>query len=323
MEWTKAEVCTTPFGAEVATAVLLECGVVGAEILNSRERVRHLLEAADSWDYAENGLLDAPEGDEEVRVVFYVEKNAEGERLLARVKGELARAGDVCGAGAFVVREESAREDEWANEWKKFFKPIREGRIVIVPEWETLAAEAEDVVFRIDPGSAFGTGQHQSTRLCVLVLQESLCGRGAANMLDIGCGSGILSIVGLLLGAERVFACDIDPAGAIAATKKNAALNGIDPARLKVRAGDALSDESLRVEICAEKYEIVVANIVADVIIGLLPFVREVLAPGGEFVASGIIDEREGEVVAAFETSGLKICRVERLEGWCCIVGTN
>ncbi|MCL2356101.1 MAG: 50S ribosomal protein L11 methyltransferase [Defluviitaleaceae bacterium] len=317
MEWVKVEIHTTPFGAEVAMAILFECGVSGVEIINPRERVRHLHEAADSWDYAEAELLESADNDD-VCVVFYAEKNVEGDALPKKVRSELARAEEICGAGAFRVREESAHESSWADEWKKHFKPLRAGRVLIVPEWEDAQpAQPADVIFKIDPGSAFGTGQHQSTRLCVLALQEYL--RAGDAMLDIGCGSGILSVIGLLLGAKSVFACDIDPAGAIAATKKNASLNNIDASRLEVMAGDALSDDALRRLISAKKYEIVTANIVADVVIGLVPLLREVTA--GVFIASGIIDERENDVLAAFAAGGLDVLQTEQLEGWCCIVG--
>lgn len=318
------EVRTTPFGAEIATAVLIECGIVGAEIVNPHERVRHLGEAAGSWDYAEADLLEVASDD--VCVIFYAEKNAEGDALLARVRAELARAEEVGGAGGFCMSEESAHESAWANEWKKHFKPIRVGRVVIVPEWEDFAPAQGDVVFTIDPGSAFGTGQHQSTQLCVLALQDYL--KDGDSVLDVGCGSGILSIIALLLGARDVFACDIDPAAAVASTKMNAALNGVEASRLQILAGDALSDAALREKICEKKYEVVVANIVADVVISLVPFVSECLAPGGVFIASGIIDERESDVLAAFAgarggSCGLDVLHVARLEGWCCVVGRS
>ncbi|MCL1844301.1 MAG: 50S ribosomal protein L11 methyltransferase [Defluviitaleaceae bacterium] len=360
MEWLKVEIRTTSFGAEIATAVLLECGVSGAEIINPHERVRHLNEAAGSWDYAEAELLDVAEAVvDEVSVVFYVEKNVEGDALLARVQEGLKRAGESCAAAdtddatnasthpcnrvEFRINVESAHESAWADEWKKHFKPLRVGRVVIVPEWErpgsgsaqystsrkfaatrmcprcSLRARRTDIIFTIDPGSAFGTGQHQSTQLCIAALQEYV--QAGDAVLDIGCGSGILSIIALLLGARDVFACDIDPAAAIAATKANAALNEIDPSRLEIHAGDALTDATLREKVSAKKYKIIVANIVADVIIDLLPFAQECLADDGVFITSGIIDEREGEVAEAFAMNGLEILQTERLEGWSCIVG--
>jgi ribosomal protein L11 methyltransferase len=234
------------------------------------------------------------------------------------------------------MRCESADDESWLNEWKKHFKPLRVGRVVIVPEWESytprksstlsfgeaccdFGAAQDEVVFTIDPGSAFGTGQHQTTQLCVSAMQKYIS--AGDTILDIGCGSGILSIIALLLNAEKVVACDIDPAGAIAATRKNARLNPVDLTRLEVHAGDALSDENLREKICAHKYDVVVANIVADVIVELVPLAKAVLKTGGYFVSSGIIAERASEVVDGFEKSGFKIEQNLSLDGWHCIVG--
>jgi ribosomal protein L11 methyltransferase len=323
MEWVKSEVQTTAVGAEIVLGVLIENNIAGAEIIDARERVRHLTEIAHSWDYAEDGLLDA--SGEDVFVVFYTTKDERGEGLLSQVREGLAnlRANKIDGLelGALVMREESADDKTWLDEWKKHFKPFKIGDIVVVPEWEEYSSPpgAEETIFRIDPGSAFGTGQHQTTRLCILALQEFM--NTAPIVLDIGCGSGILSIIALLLGAEEVFACDIDPAGAIAATKNNAELNGINLQKLQIRSGDALSCEELREEICRKKYEIIVANIVADVVIELVPFAKERLAQNGVFIASGIIDDRAEEVLEVFAKNKLQVLKKYELEGWFCIVG--
>jgi ribosomal protein L11 methyltransferase len=318
MEWTKIEVSATPFGAEIVTGVLLDCGVVGAEIINAQERVRHLAETAHLWDYADDNLLEVLSDD--VYVVFYVTKDADGGKILEDVTRRLSRIkNEFAGLGALEIKSQATNDEAWLNEWKKHFKPLSVGKIVIVPEWETYENTDGEIIFTIDPGSAFGTGQHQTTRLCIFELQEFL--QNGDRLLDIGCGSGILSIIGLLLGADAVLACDIDPAGAIAATKKNAELNPVDLNRLQIFSGDALSCDTLRSKICANKYEVIVANIVADVIVELLPFVRGLLSPGGVFIASGIIDEREAEVLAAFRKNKFDILKNSREEGWCCIVG--
>ncbi|MCL1862852.1 MAG: 50S ribosomal protein L11 methyltransferase [Defluviitaleaceae bacterium] len=315
MEWTKARVRTTAYGAEVVTAVLMECNIVGVEIVDAHDRVKHLTETASQWDYAEDDLLRIDS--EDVFVVFYVVKGEAGEVLLGDVREALARLCDES-LGPLDVAVEHADDALWLNEWKKHFKPLRIGRVVIVPEWEEYAPLEGDVVFTLDPGSAFGTGQHQTTRLCVSALQKYL--KAGDILVDIGCGSGILAITGLLLGASSVFACDIDPSGAMAATKKNAEINSV-AGRLDVRSGDVLSDEGLRKEICRERCNIVVANIVADVIVDLLPFVNEILVCGGLFIASGIIAERAEEVLLAFGESGVDVLEKIELEGWYCIVG--
>jgi len=327
MEWTKVEVCTTQYGAEIVTAILLENKIVGAEIINPKERVRHLAESAPTWDYADEKLFD--DSSEEVCVVFYVEKNEQGERLLSDVREGLAQldvfdqsleTAEVCNAGAFEIKIESADDETWLHEWKKHFKPLRVGRVVIVPQWEEYQRAGEEIIFSIDPGSAFGTGQHQTTQLCISALQKYLHDGG--KLLDVGCGSGILSIIGLLLGANEVFACDIDPAGAIAATKKNASLNSVDISRLQIHSGDVLSDFELRTKLSRSgEYEVIVANIVADVVMELVPFIKKILAHDGVFIASGIIDEREEEVLAVFNEYKFEIVEKLQLEGWCCIVG--
>jgi len=347
MEWIRVEVKTAHYGAELAMGVLISSGVNGAEIIDATERVRHLAESVSEWDYAEDGLLSAENDD--VFVVFYVEKNEKGGELLATVREELTQLQSYEPAVAFEIATMSADDSTWLNEWKKHFKPFHIGRVLIVPEWEAAQvathpatdemasrrqpsthdtpsvmpppAGGQGVVFVIDPGSAFGTGQHETTRLCIDALQDVLCDGDV--MLDVGCGSGILSIVGLLCGAGEVFACDIDPAGAIAATKKNAQLNAIDNSRLTIRAGNALSDEHLRAEIRGRKYDVVVANIVADVVMELVPFVREILADNGTFIASGIIEERVGEVLASFAGGGMAVEKHLNLQGWHCFVARH
>lgn len=315
MEWIRVEVKTTHYGAELAMGVLISHDVNGAEIIDAAERVRYLMESASEWDYAEDRLLLAENDD--VFVVFYVEENENGRSQLAQVRDALAQV-QLNFQCAFEISTMSADDSTWLNEWKKHFKPFRIGRVLIVPEWEVAKPEADEVVFIIDPGSAFGTGQHETTRLCIDALQDVL--QAGDVMLDVGCGSGILSIVGLLLGASEVFACDIDPAGAIAATKKNAQLNSVDASCLTIRAGNALSDSELRKEISARKYNVVVANIVADVVMGLVPYVNEVLAEGGTFISSGIIDERAEEVMASFKANGMTIAKQLNLQGWYCFV---
>jgi len=320
MEWMRVQVQTTPLGAEIVADVLLGRGVAGTEVVNAGERVRHLTETAASWDYAEDGLLEVNSDD--VYVIFYVAKDENGAVLLEDVRQDIAKLQSAgMDLGELTMSTESANDETWLNEWKKHFKPLHIEKIVVVPEWETYAPVDGEIVFRIDPGSAFGTGQHQTTRLCILAMQAYL--QGGEAVLDVGCGSGILSIVALLLGAENVLACDIDPAGAIAATKANAQLNGIASNRLQIRAGDALSDEVLRDEISAVSFDLIVANIVADVVIGLVPFVKNLLTQGGVFIASGIIDERGDDVRRAFAENEMKILQTFELDGWVCFAGAK
>jgi len=320
MEWTKATVQTTTIGTELVTGVLMAAGIPSAEIIDPQDRVRHLQSVSRTWDYADAPLMMAES--EDALVVFYVTQDDAGKLLVEDVKNRLRLLGEnFTDIGSLNVSLENADEENWAHEWKKHFKPLHFGKVVIVPEWEAYAATPNEVVFTIDPGSAFGTGQHETTRLCIMALQEFL--RPGDMMLDVGCGSGILSIIGLLLGAESAFACDIDPAGAIAATNRNAMLNPVDITRLQIHAGDAINDPGLRRKICANKYDIIAANIVADVIIELLPLVKVALKPNGFFIASGIISERLDDVLIGFSTVGLEVHHINELEGWRCVVGKH
>jgi len=317
MQWLKASIETTSVGIEIVTAVLMSCGIVGVEIVDAKERAQYFADAARTWDYADESLMVADS--EWAYVVFYVTDNEAGAALLANVKKSLTQFVNTENIGTLAVRVESANDETWLHEWKKHFKPLRLGRVVVVPEWESFLPQEGDVVFTIDPGSAFGTGQHQTTQLCISALQKWV--NKNDKVLDVGCGSGILSVISLLLGAEHVCALDVDPAGAVTATKKNAKLNPVDLNRLKVMAGDVLTQCDIRAEVKKSMYDLVVANIVSDVIIPLVPLVREFARPGGVFIASGIISDRLSEVLDAFEEGGITVLEQEELEGWHSVVG--
>jgi len=318
MEWTKVTIATSSLGAEAVTGILLANNIPGMEIIDPTYGAKFLAETAYTWDYADESLLSADSDD--ALVVFYTTNDEAGEGVIRNVLNGLAvLRKEFPEAGKLDLTRESADDAAWLNEWKKHFKPFKLGQVVIVPEWEEYIPAEGEITFKIDPGSAFGTGQHQTTQLCIIALREQV--KTGNRLLDIGCGSGILSIIGLLLGAFEVLACDIDPASAIAATKKNAQLNHIDVNHLKIFSGDVLSDEALQAEIFKNKYDVVVANIVADVIIGLTPLVPKLLTANGVFIASGIIDERREEVLAAFEKAGIEMLAESQLDGWCCVIG--
>lgn len=316
MEWTKISVETTTQGVEAVTAVLITHGITGMEVIDAQERAQFFASTTRTWDYAEESLMVADT--HMAYVVFYVAKNQDGEVQTKAIENALGAIQNP-EYGSLDMRLETADDETWLHEWKKHFKPLRIGRVVVVPEWETYTKENEDdVVFIIDPGSAFGTGQHQTTQLCVGALQKWV--KPGDRVADIGCGSGILSIVSLLLGASYVHAVDVDPVGAIAATIKNAELNPVDMTCLKVDAGDVISDEELRQKI-GKGYNVVAANIVADVIMPLAPVAAWLAAPGGLFVASGIITERLKCVADAFAAAGITVLETVELEGWNSVVG--
>ena len=201
---------------------------------------------------------------------------------------------------------------DWENNWKQFYKPMEIGeRLIVVPEWESAKTHGR-IPLILNPGLTFGTGSHATTRLCLTALEKHVA--AGDRVLDLGCGSGILSIAALLLGAEHAFACDIDEK-CVDVAYENAALNGIGKDRYTVRWGDVLSDKQLQKEM-GEKYDIIAANIVSDVIIGLAPQVRPFLKAGGLFLTSGIIDTRAAEVAEKLRAAGWEIVEERNSEGW-------
>ena len=207
---------------------------------------------------------------------------------------------------------EGVQDSDWENNWKKFYKPMEIGeRLLVIPEWETADPKGR-VTLILNPGLTFGTGSHATTRLCLKALERYI--HGGETVLDLGCGSGILSIAALRLGASRAFACDIDEKCETVAYE-NAALNGVTKDVYTVRTGDVLSDEKLKAAI-GGGYDMVVANIVSDVIIGLAPHVRPYLKDGGKFLCSGIIDTRAEEVKNELIAAGWNVLESNSSEGW-------
>ena len=304
-EWLEVTVETTDEQMEALAARLTMNGAEGL-VLESEEDFKTFLEQnRQYWDYVDDALLERMRG--VARVKFYVTDDEAGRAQMDRALEGISNP----------VSTASLREEDWAYGWQKYYQPMTVGeKVYIVPEWERgkSVPEGRTAVY-LNPGLTFGTGSHASTQLCLTLLEKYL--RPGDRVLDLGCGSGILSIAALNLGASRAVGVDIDPK-AVDVAYENAGLNGIGRDRYTVRAGDVLSDKALVEELAmAGPYEVVLANIVADVIIPLSAGVEAFLAPVGVFVCSGIIDTRADEVQGALERNGLKI--TERLEkdGWC------
>ena len=205
-------------------------------------------------------------------------------------------------------------DSDWENNWREYYKPIPIGKkLVVVPEWEPIPQDGR-IPLRLDPGLIFGTGSHATTRMCLAELENYV--NPGTRVLDLGCGSGILGIGALVLGAASCLGCDIDPK-APDVVRSNAALNSIGPDRLRACAGDILSDAGLRRGF-GGGYDLVLANIVSDVILPLSAFVRDFLAPDGVFITSGIIEGRQDELRAALEQAGLHIVHHRCEEEWHC-----
>ena len=320
MDWLAVSIYTTPEGIEPLCGRLYNLGITGVEIQDKDDFEDFLENNKQYWDYVDEEPREKMNG--ETRVKIYVSDNENGHKLLSAVRDDLVSfksldAGNVF--GSLRVEIDTMHEEDWENNWKQYFKPIYVGdRLVIKPEWESIADGEGKIVFNIDPGMTFGSGQHETTRLCVETLDKTV--KKGDKVLDLGCGSGILSIISLMLGAGEARAVDIDP-NCKKIAYSNAALNGIGEDVYTVLDGNILIDEEFKSS--TEKsgpYDIVVANIVADVIIPLAGDVRRYLKEDGTFIAGGIIEMRIDEVKAAIEENGFTIEEIKKENDWYCII---
>ena len=311
MDWLELKIDTSHAGLDAVTELLEQQGVTGVMIDDEADFQRFLENNRQYWDYVDEELLAQKKGVS--RVTFYLERNENALGTVAAVRIAMAALKKEHPEYApMLLTMEDVADEDWENNWKQFYKPMEIGnRLLVVPEWEE-AHGGERVKLVLNPGLTFGTGSHATTRLCLQALDTHI--HGGESVLDLGCGSGILSIAALRLGAARAFACDIDEK-CVDVAYENAALNGIGKDRYTVRWGDVLSDEALRQEM-GGGYDVVVANIVADVIMGLSGSVRPFLKAGGLFLCSGIIDDRAEEVLAKLKGDGWDVFEQRSSEGW-------
>ena len=300
MRWIEAAIPTRPGEIDALCERLGLLGVDGVSIEDENDFRSFLEQNRRYWDYVDDALEQRFAG--QSRVKFYLPDDEAGRAQLAQVRAALDRE----------IQIQYMEDQDWENGWKQYYEPIPVGeRLLVVPEW--LDADASGrIPLRLDPGIAFGTGSHPTTKLCLQAL-ETVAAPGK-RALDLGCGSGILGIAALLLGCESVIGCDIDPKAPEAAAR-NAALNGLGPDRFSACAGDLLADEGMRRRL-GTGYDVVLANIVADVIIPLSGFVRRFLAEDGAFICSGIIDGRREEVEKALRRNGFAILHHYHEEEW-------
>lgn len=303
IKWLEVAVNTTPDRLDEVTAKLTAAGMTGLVIEDEGEFQQFLEQNRQYWDYVDQELMDRMRG--VTRVKFYVTDDGAGRVQLEQYTRGLD--------AEYTVTP--LTDNDWAYSWQKYYKPLEVGRrLYVVPEWmrDEPVPEGRSPLY-LNPGLTFGTGNHASTRLCLEWTEQSV--KPGARVLDLGCGSGILSIASLLLGADSAIGVDIDPK-AVDVAYENAGLNGIGRDKYTVLAGDVLSDASLKASLAQQKYDVVLANIVADVIIPLSAHVEELLAPGGVFLCSGIIDTRCEEVRAALERNGLTVFGRKDRDGW-------
>ena len=311
MDWLELKIDTSHAGLDAVTELLEQQGVTGVMIDDEADFQSFLENNRQYWDYVDEELLAQKKGVS--RVTFYLERNENALGTVAAVRIAMAALKKEHPEYApMLLTMEDVADEDWENNWKQFYKPMEIGnRLLVVPEWEEAHGD-ERVKLVLNPGLTFGTGSHATTRLCLQALDTHI--HGGESVLDLGCGSGILSIAALRLGAARAFACDIDEK-CVDVAYENAALNGIGKDRYTVRWGDVLSDEALRQEMSGG-YDVVVANIVADVIMGLSGGVRPFLKAGGLFLCSGIIDDRAEEVLAKLKGDGWDVFEQRSSEGW-------
>ncbi len=311
MKWLALHIDTSPAGLEPVSAMLEDLGIEGLVIEDEGDFRDFLEHNRQYWDYVDEELDQSMTG--KCRITFYVEESDQGFTTVAAVRIAMADLKKEHPEYAPLLMTMDGIEDaDWENNWKAFYKPMEIGeRLIVIPDWEEADPHGR-VALRMNPGLTFGTGSHATTRLCLQALEKLV--HPGMKVLDLGCGSGILSIAALLLGADSAFACDIDEK-AVDVAYENAALNGVGREKYTVRAGDVTSDQRLRKEM-GGSWDIVVANIVSDVIIALAPTVGELLAENGVFICSGIIDDRAEEVKGKLEEAGFAILESRSSEGW-------
>lgn len=310
MKWNKYTLKTTTAATDLVSGMLMELGIDGIEIkdnipLSEEDKKRMFIDF----------LPELPEDKGIAYINFYMEETENETEKLKEISNGLEELKDFVDVGECTIEKGETEDKDWINNWKKFFKSFMVDDIVIKPTWEEVKEEYNGkLMIEIDPGIAFGTGMHETTQLCIRQLKKYV--NDNTDILDVGCGSGILSIVSLKLGAKSAVGIDIDE-NAITATYENLEVNKIPKEKCKVYAGNILDDKELEDEAGYDCYDIVVANILADVLIPLSEIVPAHLKVGGYFITSGIIDSKEAEVVKVIEDNPhFEIVEVTRQNDW-------
>ena len=320
MKWKKFRIKTAVSAEDIIISTLYDIGLEGAQI---EDKVP--LTALEKEQMFVDILPEGPEDDGVAYLSFFVEEDEDGGLLLngesvtegeilAQVKRELDGLRPFCDIGEGSIAVDETEDIDWINNWKQYFHQFTIDDLLVIPSWETVKPEdGEKRILHIDPGTAFGTGMHETTQLCIRQLKKYITPQ--TQLLDVGTGSGILSIVSLMYGAKHAVGTDLDPC-AVDAVADNRNNNGISPEQFELIIGNIITEEWVQEQVGEGKYDIVVANILADVLVPLTPVVVSRMKPGGVYITSGIIDDKEETVVEAVKAAGLTVEEVTYQGEW-------
>ena len=314
MEWKRFTIHTTEEAEEPVTALLAELGIEAVEVTDKRP-----FSAEESGGLYGDVVPEMPEDDHLAELSFYMEKDADCDSLLKELRSRLEALRNTMDIGSGRIEESVTREEDWINNWKDYFHSFRVDDILIRPSWESDKTEAGDaaMVLEIDPGTAFGTGAHESTQLAIRALRKYL--KSGDSFLDIGTGSGILGIIALKSGASEVFGTDLDP-NTLPAIEENLEANGLSDSHFVRVRGNIADDPAVQEAAGFAHYDVVAANIIAEILSEITPRVPAHLKEGGYYITSGILEGHEDIVIDAAEKAGLRVTEINRLGEWMSIV---
>lgn len=318
MEWLEVSIQTTSSAIDLLAARLTAIGYDSFIVDDTADFQSFLEDNTQYWDYVDEDLANRMAAVSQIRL--YIENNAQAPQRIDDLKNDLMRFRDQNPnreLGSLELSLTNLQDEDWENNWKQYYQPIPIGkRLLIVPEWLHPENPEQRIPVVLDPGMIFGTGAHASTQMCLRALESQI--QGGERVIDLGSGSGILSITALLLGADTATGVDIDPKAEDIA-RENAGLNGLTSPRFTAVTGNVIGDEAMMKQLSREPYDVVLANIVADVIIPLSVVVPNFLKPDGVFICSGILNTRLSEVAGALDAARLKITAQEEENDWCCL----
>ena len=309
MKWNKFTLKTRSEVEDIVISTLADVGIEGVEIQDKQP-----LTESDKQQMFVDIMPDIPDDDGIAYLNFYLDVDEDKEKVLADVRAALAEMQEFLDLGECTITESETEDKDWINNWKQYFHQFYIDDILVIPSWENIKPEDTDkMVLHIDPGTAFGTGMHETTQLCIRQLRKFITPE--TELLDVGTGSGILAILSLMFGAKHAVGTDLDIC-AVEAVAQNCEVNGIDPAQFDMMIGNIITDKEVQDKVGYECYDIVVTNILADVLVPLTPVIVHQLKKGGIYITSGIIDDKEQTVVEAVKAAGLEVLEVTYQGEW-------